>query len=83
MAVHQETREMPIYVMTMARPNGRPGPALMASTTDCSPEAIEARRAARAGGASPEGFCGFKRCPGPVAVRRLSVVDVGKNAVPV
>jgi uncharacterized protein (TIGR03435 family) len=31
----RETRQMPIYALTMARANGRPGPQLIASPGDC------------------------------------------------
>jgi uncharacterized protein (TIGR03435 family) len=33
--VHRETREMDIYALVLARPDGRPGPALKPSTQDC------------------------------------------------
>ena len=36
LATHQERRDMPIYALVLARPNGAPGPALLKSTKDCS-----------------------------------------------
>ena len=70
--IHKETREMDIYALVMARPGGKPGPALKPSTDEC---------AARPGGPRPEPgaqqpqgpprradgtpiFCGFQQPPG-------------------
>ena len=57
--VHAETRETQIYVLTLARSDGKLGPKLSKSTDDC--EKILAERqaaavAARAGGAGPVPF---------------------------
>jgi uncharacterized protein (TIGR03435 family) len=35
LAVHRETREMDIYALMLATPNGKPGPALRSTTQDC------------------------------------------------
>jgi uncharacterized protein (TIGR03435 family) len=70
--IHRETRELDIYALVMARPDGKPGPALKPSTDEC---------AARPGGPRPEPgaqqpqgppvradgtriFCGFQQPPG-------------------
>lgn len=70
--IHKETREMDIYALVLARPDGKPGPALKPSTDEC---------AARPGGPRPEQgaqqpqgpprradgtpiFCGFQQPPG-------------------
>ncbi len=55
LAVHRETREMDIYALVVARPDGTPGPKLQRTTTDC-----EALMAARRGGPPPA-------APGPNA----------------
>ena len=47
---HEETREMPISVLVLARPDGKLGPKLEKSTTDC-----QAMFAARRGGGPPPG----------------------------
>jgi uncharacterized protein (TIGR03435 family) len=67
---HEETREMPIGVLVLARSDGRLGPKLSQSATDC-----QALFAARRGGGPPPalpGFgekmqCGFRVGPGTIA----------------
>ena len=46
--VHHETRELPVYALVLARPDGKLGPQLKRLTVDC-----EALRAARAKGEAP------------------------------
>jgi len=46
---HKETREMPIYALTKARPDGKLGPNLSASTIDCA----AVMRGRRGGGPPP------------------------------
>src|SRR5687767_14954871 len=48
--IRKETREMDIYHLVMARPGGKPGPALTPSTDDCGPAALAARRGGGPGG---------------------------------
>jgi uncharacterized protein (TIGR03435 family) len=36
LVMHKETRELDIYALVMARPGGKPGPALKPTTTDCA-----------------------------------------------
>jgi uncharacterized protein (TIGR03435 family) len=73
LAVHNEERELPIYALALARPDGKPGPKLRPSTTDC-----EALRARGRGAAPPPGpppgppsgppggpmNCGMRMAPG-------------------
>ena len=67
---HEETREMPISVLVLARPDGKLGSKLEKSTTDC-----QALFAARRGGGpppAPPGFgekiqCGFRVGPGTIS----------------
>lgn len=63
MKAHRETRELDIYALVMARPDGEPGPALRPTTQDC----VKALEAARRGGpppappaGGPEVFCGMR-----------------------
>ncbi len=67
---HEETREMPIAALVLARQDGKLGPKLEKSTTDC--QALFASR--RGGGPPPPppGFgeklqCGFRVGPGTIA----------------
>ena len=50
---HTETREGPVYVLTMARPDGRGGPGLRPTTPECDKQVEEMRRTNRIG--SPPG----------------------------
>ena len=66
LAVRREMREMPIYHLTLARSDGKTGPQLTPSTTDC---AALFGRGARPGGPPPLGAgqrppCGIMRAPG-------------------
>jgi uncharacterized protein (TIGR03435 family) len=36
LVVHRESKELPIYTLVMARSDGKPGPQLHASATDCA-----------------------------------------------
>jgi len=36
LAVHKETRDLDVYALVLAKPGGKPGPALKPSTTDCA-----------------------------------------------
>ena len=68
LAVRRETRELDIYALTMARPGGKPGPALKPASGDCSPEAFAARRGAPppAPGGPPPVVCGIQQGPGRI-----------------
>ena len=67
LVTHRETRNLEIYALVMARPGGKPGPALKPASGDCSPEAF----AARAGGpppspGTPPVVCGIQGAPGRI-----------------
>lgn len=70
LTVHRETREEDVFALVQARAERGPGPSLQPSTQDCSPEAIQSRRAnppppAPSGGARV--FCGMQIGPGRIA----------------
>lgn len=45
---HKETREVPVYALTLARSDGRLGPKMKPSTSDCSNAAAEQQKLAEA-----------------------------------
>jgi uncharacterized protein (TIGR03435 family) len=70
LSAHRETQERDIYALVMARPDGKPGPALKPTAQDC-PKLQEAARAggappAAAGGAPPAVMCGVRQTFGRV-----------------
>ena len=82
LAVHTETREIPIYALVMARSDGRPGPQLRPAGVDCA--AMVA--AARGGGApvprAPAGerpICGMQTAPGRMMAGGYALPDVARN----
>jgi uncharacterized protein (TIGR03435 family) len=64
--VHRETRELDIYALMMARPDGKPGPRLKPAGNDCTPEAIAARRGAPPPAPGQGPVCGIQFFPGRV-----------------
>ena len=62
---HRETREVSVYLLVLARGDGRLGPGLRQSKIDCSPQA-RAARPPTVGGGSASGAAG----PGATAVPR-------------
>jgi uncharacterized protein (TIGR03435 family) len=64
LTVHRETRELPVYKLVLARSDGRLGPQLTRSTTDC--QALIAGRGRADGPPSPPPAtaCGFAQGPG-------------------
>jgi uncharacterized protein (TIGR03435 family) len=60
LAVRRETREFPMYALVMARADGRPGPMLTPSSTDCSPEAMKVRIASAQAEKPVLGMCGSR-----------------------
>jgi bla regulator protein blaR1 len=66
LAVHRETRESPAFALVLARRDGKPGPRLQRSTTDCA--AMAATRGRNGGpptpGASERPQCGIRAAGG-------------------
>jgi uncharacterized protein (TIGR03435 family) len=81
LAVHRETRELDIYALVVARPDGTLGPNLKQTTTDC-PALMEAAR--RGGAPPPSGpnspvVCGARATFGTVIVNAMPMVLFANN----
>ena len=71
LVAHEETRELPLYAMTMARSDRRVGPGLRPSTRDCS-----------SGGAAPaaDGFdCGLSITPLKISGRSVPLSQLASG----
>jgi uncharacterized protein (TIGR03435 family) len=68
LAVHRETKEMPVYALVMARPEGTLGPELHASSDDCAAILGAVRRGSRPPPLSATGHptCDISMSPGNV-----------------
>jgi uncharacterized protein (TIGR03435 family) len=85
LAAHVETREMPIYSIVVARPDGKLGPKLSAAKVDC-----EARFAAARRGGPPPSFpepgqpveCGFMMAPGNMNVGGMPMAELARALSP-
>lgn len=91
LVVHTETREMPIYNLVLARPDGRLGDRLKPSTLDCA--ALTAARrgggpGARAGGPPPaltpgeRPQCGMRMGPGNLSAGGMTITFFGNGLGP-
>jgi len=69
LASHIESRELPVYVLVMARTDRRLGPHLSATTAECAPPA-DGRGAALASGPSP---CSYGSAPGRFTGRTITM----------
>jgi uncharacterized protein (TIGR03435 family) len=79
--VHRETREFPMYALVMARSDRRLGPMLKPSSTDCSPETVQARvTAASAGNLGPgSGLCGTRVTTGHIQFGGRSLGEFARS----
>jgi uncharacterized protein (TIGR03435 family) len=83
--LHNETREMPIFALVLARGDGRPGPQLHASTVDCQALATEARARGGAFPRAPGGgpLCGTNVGPGRMLASAVTLADFVRNIAPI
>ena len=77
--VHYETRDMPIYALVLARSNGKLGPAMKLSTTDCAARMASLR--ARGGPPAPPAPgerppCGARMFPGNVTAGAMTMTQI-------
>jgi uncharacterized protein (TIGR03435 family) len=66
LALHHETRDQAVYVLTVAKPSGSLGPKLTRSTVDCRTVA----------GEKTDKACGLKTGPGEVVARGVTMVQI-------
>ena len=81
LVVHTETRELPIYALVLARSDGRLGPRLAQSPTDCQGLAEAARRGAPPPAPGPNGRppCGTRTMPGRILGGAVTMADLARN----
>jgi uncharacterized protein (TIGR03435 family) len=87
LVVHEEARQMPIYVLVKARGDGTTGPSLSASTVDCAE--IDLQRGRRGGGPLPVPIqagqpidCGFIIGPGRMSVGGMPISNLAMALSP-
>ena len=81
---HRETRDMPIYALMKARPDGKLGPNLSASTTDCA-AGMRGRRGAGSPPAPQPGEkpdCGFMIGAGRMNVGGMPMTNLAQALSP-
>jgi uncharacterized protein (TIGR03435 family) len=79
LAVHFETKDMPIYALVLARSDGKLGPRMTLSTTDCA--ALMASMRARGGPPPPPAPgerppCGARMFPGNLSAGAMTMTQV-------
>jgi uncharacterized protein (TIGR03435 family) len=81
LSAHVETRTLPTYVLRLARPDGRLGPAIHAATNEC----VAAKRGAApppppgANSANEPSFCGFRVYEGKMLAGGVDVPSLAEE----
>ena len=82
LAVHRETREMDIYALVLARPDGKLGPALKPTTQDCAAMMAAARGGPPPGpppGPNSPVVCGMRGLPGRLVAGAMPMALLASN----
>jgi len=85
LVVHREMRDSPIYALVLARTDGRLGPQLKVSSTDCA-AMIAAARASGVPPAPPAGGgpqCGTRMVAGRMLTSSTTMSDLARNLSPI
>lgn len=80
LVAHREMRDAPIYALVPAKSDGRLGPQLKPSSTDCQAWMAELR--ARGGAPPPQGSpvrCGIRFISGKVIGNAMLIADLARN----
>jgi bla regulator protein BlaR1 len=82
--VHNEKREMPVYAIVLARPDGRFGPQLKRSELDCNAlaEAIKRGEATPPPRSPDRPFCGTRTGAGTIMTSGVQMADFARNLAP-
>jgi uncharacterized protein (TIGR03435 family) len=82
LAVHRETRQMDIYDLVLARPDGKLGPALKPTTQDCAAMMAAARGGPPPGpptGPNSPVVCGMRGLPGRLVAGAMPMTLLASN----
>ena len=71
--MHAESRRMPAFALKLSRRDRKPGPQLHVSTAECP----RAESGAAPAAANPDRWCGFRRVPGRITARYVTMPEVG------
>ena len=84
LVVHNENREMPVYAIVLARPDGRFGPQLKRSELDCNAlaEAIKRGEATPPPRSPDRPFCGTRTGAGTIMTSGVQMADFARNLAP-
>jgi bla regulator protein blaR1 len=80
--VHRETRDVPIYTLTMARPDRKLGPQITPAAFDCNAMRAAIARGERPTAPPPNGdrpACGARTVPGRFLIGGYPVADIARN----
>jgi uncharacterized protein (TIGR03435 family) len=82
LVIRREMRDSPIYALVMARPDGRLGPQLHASSTDCAALIAAARASGNTRLPAPPGggpLCGTRQNRGIMETNATTMADLARN----
>lgn len=77
LAVHRDTKEMPIYALVLSHPDGKLGPKLKPSSVDCDAMRAQARNGAPPAPPAPGAMmpCGMRMGPGSLTGSSMSMAQ--------